>query len=111
VAKRAPAMGGVSPHDVLASYDGLGFLGAIVDGILPQPPIDERLGFRLLASNTGQPTRRSARRLRGDITGFRSHLRLPRRSNSHSGPRSDGGRRSVRAVRSRYSPRTHPRNG
>ena len=39
---------GVPPLDVLLSYDGLGFLRAIADGTLPQPPIADLLGFRLL---------------------------------------------------------------
>lgn len=38
---------GVVPREVLLSYDGLGFLNAIVDGTLPQPPICETLGFHL----------------------------------------------------------------
>ena len=37
----------VSP-EVLKSYDGLGFLKAIVDGTLPHPPISEVLGFNLI---------------------------------------------------------------
>ena len=39
---------GVVPPDVLQSYDGLGFLQAIVDSKLPNPPISEVLGFHLI---------------------------------------------------------------
>ena len=45
---------GVPPLDVLLSYDGLGFLRAIADGTLPQPPIAELLGFRLLDAEFGK---------------------------------------------------------
>jgi uncharacterized protein (TIGR00369 family) len=48
-----PATGVVST-DVLLSYDGLGFLRAIVDGTIPQPPITETLGFRLIAAEHGR---------------------------------------------------------
>jgi uncharacterized protein (TIGR00369 family) len=50
--KQAPETG-VPPRDVLLSYDGLGFLRAIADGTLPQPPITELLGFRLIAVEHG----------------------------------------------------------
>jgi uncharacterized protein (TIGR00369 family) len=45
---------GVPPLEVLLSYDGLGFLRAIADGTLPQPPIAELLGFRLIAVEHGK---------------------------------------------------------
>ena len=38
---------GVVPLETLLSYDGLGFLNAIISGALPQPPIAQTLGFRL----------------------------------------------------------------
>lgn len=47
-----PATGVVSA-DVLLSYDGLGFLRAMIDGTIPQPPIAETLGFRLIAAEHG----------------------------------------------------------
>jgi uncharacterized protein (TIGR00369 family) len=52
VTKQAPKTG-IPPRDVLLSYDGLGFLQAIVDGTLPQPPITELLGFRLIGVEHG----------------------------------------------------------
>jgi uncharacterized protein (TIGR00369 family) len=52
VTKQAPKTG-IPPRDVLLSYDGLGFLQAIVDGTLPQPPIAELLGFRLIGVEHG----------------------------------------------------------
>jgi uncharacterized protein (TIGR00369 family) len=52
VTKRAPETS-VPPRDVLLSYDGLGFLRAIVDGTLPQPPINELLDFRLIGVEHG----------------------------------------------------------
>jgi uncharacterized protein (TIGR00369 family) len=45
---------GVVSTDVLLSYDGLGFLRAIIDGTIPQPPIAETLGFRLIAAEHGR---------------------------------------------------------
>jgi uncharacterized protein (TIGR00369 family) len=50
--KRVPEAG-VPPRDVLLSYDGLGFLRAIADGTLPQPPIADLLGFRLIGVEHG----------------------------------------------------------
>ena len=44
---------GVPSLDVILSYDGLGFLRAIADGSLPQPPISELLGFRLISAEQG----------------------------------------------------------
>ena len=45
---------GVADRDVLLSYDGLGFLRAVIDGALPQPPITDTLGFRLIAAEHGR---------------------------------------------------------
>jgi uncharacterized protein (TIGR00369 family) len=40
--------------DILKSYDGLGFLKAIIDGTLPQPPIAEMVGFQLGEAEHGR---------------------------------------------------------
>lgn len=45
---------GVVTPDILKSHDGLGFLKAIVGGTLPQPPIAETLGFRLVEVEAGR---------------------------------------------------------
>lgn len=45
---------GVVPPDVLTSYDGLGFLKAIIDGTLPQPPISELFNFHLGEAEMGR---------------------------------------------------------
>jgi uncharacterized protein (TIGR00369 family) len=45
---------GVVAPEVLKSYDGLGFLKAIIDGRLPNPPISEVLGFHLLEVENGR---------------------------------------------------------
>jgi uncharacterized protein (TIGR00369 family) len=45
---------GVVSREVLQSYDGLGFLKAIIDGTLPQPPISELLGFHLIEAEAGR---------------------------------------------------------
>src|SRR5476651_1281195 len=45
---------GVVTPDILKTYDGLGFLRAIIDGKLPQPPISELLGFRLAEADSGR---------------------------------------------------------
>lgn len=45
---------GVVTPDILKGYDGLGFLKAIVDGTLPQPPIGETLGFHLVEAEPGR---------------------------------------------------------
>lgn len=45
---------GVVAPDILKSYDGPGFLKAIIDGTLPQPPISELLGFHLVEAETGR---------------------------------------------------------
>jgi uncharacterized protein (TIGR00369 family) len=52
VTKRVPETG-LAPRDVVLSYDGLGFLRAIADGTLPQPPITELLGFCLIGVEHG----------------------------------------------------------
>ena len=49
----AKSYGVVSP-DILKSYDGLGFLKAIIAGTLPQPPIGELVGFHLTEAETGR---------------------------------------------------------
>lgn len=45
---------GLVAPEVLTSYDGLGFLRAIVDGSVPQPPIGETLGFHLVEADHGR---------------------------------------------------------
>jgi hypothetical protein len=40
--------------EVLKSYDGLGFLKAITDGTVPNPPISELLGFHLSEVEQGR---------------------------------------------------------
>jgi uncharacterized protein (TIGR00369 family) len=45
---------GVVSPETLKSYDGLGFLQAIVAGTLPQPPIGETLGFHLIEVEKGR---------------------------------------------------------
>jgi uncharacterized protein (TIGR00369 family) len=45
---------GVVSADELTSYDGLGFLQAIIDGTVPQPPIGETLGFHLIEASHGR---------------------------------------------------------
>ena len=45
---------GVVAPDILKSYDGLGFLQAIIDGTLPQPPIAELMGFHLIEVEDGR---------------------------------------------------------
>jgi uncharacterized protein (TIGR00369 family) len=45
---------GVVTPDILKSYDGLGFLQAIIIGTLPQPPISELLGFHLAEAENGR---------------------------------------------------------
>jgi uncharacterized protein (TIGR00369 family) len=49
----AKTYGLVTP-ETLKSYDGLGFLKAIIDGTLPQPPISELLGFHLAEAENGR---------------------------------------------------------
>jgi uncharacterized protein (TIGR00369 family) len=45
---------GVVTPDILKSYDGIGFLKAIIDGTLPQPPIGELMGFHLVEAENGR---------------------------------------------------------
>ena len=47
---------GVVTPEALKSHDGLGFLKAIIDGTLPQPPISEVLGFHLVEAENGRAT-------------------------------------------------------
>jgi uncharacterized protein (TIGR00369 family) len=51
--ERVTTYGVVTP-EILKSYDGLGFLNAIIAGTLPQPPISEVLGFRLVEVENGR---------------------------------------------------------
>jgi len=51
--ERAIQYGVVTP-DILKSYDGLGFLQAIIAGTLPQPPISELLDFHLVEAENGR---------------------------------------------------------
>ena len=51
--ERAIQYGVVTP-DILKSYDGLGFLKAIIAGNLPQPPISELLDFHLVEAENGR---------------------------------------------------------
>lgn len=45
---------GVVTPDILKTYDGLGFLRAIIGGTLPQPPISELLNFHLTEADNGR---------------------------------------------------------
>ena len=45
---------GVAPMETIQSYDGLGFLKAIIDGTLPKPPIADLLGFDLVEAEPGK---------------------------------------------------------
>ena len=45
---------GVVALEIRNSYDGLGFLQAIVAGTLPQPPICEVMGFHLVEVENGR---------------------------------------------------------
>ncbi len=45
---------GVVDPDILKSHDGLAFLQAIIAGTLPQPPIGETLGFKLVEADNGR---------------------------------------------------------
>lgn len=51
--KREKNYGVVAP-EVLKSYDGLGFLKAIIGGTVPNPPISELLGFHLTEIEKGR---------------------------------------------------------
>jgi uncharacterized protein (TIGR00369 family) len=50
---RAKSYGVVAP-EVLKSYDGLGFLKAIIAGTVPNPPISELLNFHLTEVEHGR---------------------------------------------------------
>ena len=45
---------GVVSAETLKSYDGIGFLKAMIAGELPQPPMCELLGFRLIEIDQGR---------------------------------------------------------
>ena len=45
---------GVVAPDVLKSYDGLGFLKAIIAGTVPNPPISGLVGFHLVEAEQGR---------------------------------------------------------
>lgn len=45
---------GLVDSDVLKSYDGLGFLKAIIAGTVPQPPISQIMGFHLIQTAPGR---------------------------------------------------------
>ena len=45
---------GVVTPEILKSYDGIGFLRAIIDGTQPQPPFSELLGFHLVDVGEGR---------------------------------------------------------
>ena len=45
---------GVASLDQITSYDGIGFLKAIIDGTLPKPPIADLLGFDLVEVESGK---------------------------------------------------------
>jgi len=45
---------GVVTPEILTSYDGLSFLTAMINGTLPQPPIAETMGFRLVEAAPGR---------------------------------------------------------
>ncbi len=77
--KRVLSYGVVTP-EALKSYDGLGFLKAIIDGTVPNPPISELMGFHLTEVAEGravfeglpgipplQSNRHRPRRVRRDI--------------------------------------------
>ena len=51
--KREKKYGVVTP-EVLKSYDGLGFLKAMIGGTVPNPPISELLGFHLTEIEQGR---------------------------------------------------------
>ena len=55
---------GVVTPDTLKSYDGLGFLKAIIDGTVPNPPISELVGFHLTEVENGRAVFESAPDLR-----------------------------------------------
>jgi uncharacterized protein (TIGR00369 family) len=50
---RVKQYGVVSP-EMLTSYDGLGFLTAMIAGTIPNPPMSETLGFHLVEVERGR---------------------------------------------------------
>jgi uncharacterized protein (TIGR00369 family) len=45
---------GVTPLETILSYDGLGFLKALIDGTLPKPPMADLLGFDIVEAEHGR---------------------------------------------------------
>jgi len=45
---------GVIAAETLKSYDGVGFLKAMIAGLVPQPPMCELLGFHLVDADVGR---------------------------------------------------------
>jgi len=45
---------GVAPVEKILTYDGIGFLKAIIDGAVPKPPIADLLGFDLVEAEHGR---------------------------------------------------------
>jgi uncharacterized protein (TIGR00369 family) len=54
VNQQAATTFGVVSREILLSYDGLDFLQAMISGEVPQPPITETLGFRLVQAEHGR---------------------------------------------------------
>ena len=85
---------GVVTPDILKSYDGLGFLKAIIDGTLPDPPISELLGFHLVEVEQGRAVFEGLPEFRhynpiGTVHGgFAATLLDSARSAARSSPRS-----------------------
>ena len=44
---------GVASAETIRSYDGLGFLKAMIAGVVPQAPMCELLGMRLIEAEDG----------------------------------------------------------
>ena len=45
---------GIVPMEAVLSYDGVAFLSAIAEGLLPQPPICATMGFHLVEAAEGR---------------------------------------------------------
>jgi uncharacterized protein (TIGR00369 family) len=45
---------GVTPTETILTYDGLGFLQAMIDGTLPRAPIADLLGFDIVQAEIGK---------------------------------------------------------
>jgi uncharacterized protein (TIGR00369 family) len=45
---------GVAPPETIKAYDGLGFLKAMIAGVIPQAPMFDLLGFRLVEAEHGR---------------------------------------------------------